>query len=50
MNKESSEYKEIYDSLEHINNSKVRNMQASKLYYKKYPDVEKPQKRIKKQK
>jgi hypothetical protein len=26
MNKESKEYKEIYESLSHINNDKVRNM------------------------
>ena len=30
MNKESKEYKQIYESLGHIENSKVRNMQASK--------------------
>lgn len=30
MNKESKEYKEIYESLSHIENQRVRNMQASK--------------------
>jgi len=42
MNKESSEYKEIYNGLSHIENAKVRNMQASKQYYKSFPDTEKP--------
>lgn len=48
MNKDSDEYKKIYDTLGHIENAKVRNMQASKLYYKAYPETEKPQKRVKK--
>ena len=30
MNKDSEEYKEIYDGLSHIENAKVRNMQTSK--------------------
>ena len=30
MNKDSDEYKKIYEGLSHIENSKVRNMQASK--------------------
>ena len=49
MNKDSDQYKEIYNKLDHIENSKVRNMQASKQYYKTYPDIQKPQKRVKKQ-
>ena len=50
MNKESKEFKEIYDGLSHIENLRVRGMQASKQYYKKYPEVQKPEKRVKKEK
>ena len=42
MNKESKEYKDIYEKLSHVENSKVRNMQASKQFYKEFPDVQKP--------
>jgi len=42
--KESSEFKEIYDSLNKIENERIKKMMACKQYYKKY-DVERPAKK-----
>lgn len=46
--KNTGEYKQIYNSLK-SDNDRVKTMQASKLYYAKYPD-QRPYKAPKKQK